>query len=372
MLKNDLMVSKPLAPPWQDSNKNLTRNIISYVNNVCFHVLTPKDYTFNKDNVISEDIYQPTGDYAQEIQQNIQALFHLITVNKQIDMFHFVHTPNPQKSLVLKHLTKFKNIPSIHTIIKTPESYYDIKNLLFADKIVTLSDYNKQKLKEAGVQNISRIYPGLDLKEIDNYDPYALEFRNEHNLLKNFLILFAGDSEYSGVNKSVLECIPPIVSKYHNAKFIFACRKKTEDSKDVESELKQNVIDLGIEKYFIFLSQVDDMLKVIRSIDICIFPIGPQTNRVDIPLLLLECMAYAKPVVISDLPPLNEVFLDDIGYKVNPEDRDSLIKALLELLESNSLRFEKGYKARQIVEKYFNIKILAKEYENLYAGLLKI
>jgi phosphatidylinositol alpha-1,6-mannosyltransferase len=364
------MVSKPIAPPWQDSNKNLTKNIITYVNNVNFHILTPKGFHFDKSNVISEDIYQSTGDYAPAIQQNLQALFYLITVNKEIDLFHFFFTPNPKTSTVLKHLTKFKNKPSIQTVMSSPKDYGDIGNLLFADKIVVLSDHNKNKLEENGIDNVVKIYPGLDLKEIDDYNPYSIEFRKENQLEKNYLVLFAGDYEFSGANKTIMESISPVASKYPDVKFIFACRSKTEEAQKVEAELRQYAVDLGIDKYVMFIGTADDMLKVIRSIDICLFPVTSLYAKMDIPLVLLECMAYAKPVIITDMSPLNEVYMDDIGLKIPMNDTESLVKSLLDLLGSNNARLEKGFKGRRVVEKHFNMKIQASEYEKLYQEIL--
>lgn len=369
-LKNVLMVSKPISPPWQDSNKNLTKNIISYVNNVHFHILTPKGYHFDKDNVTSEDIYQSKGDYAPGLQQNLQALFYLMTENKHIDLFHYFFTPNPKTSTVLKHFTKFKNKPSIQTVLSSPRDYTNIKDLIFGDRVVVLSDYNKQKLEEAGVNNVVRIYPGLDLKEVDNFSPSALEFRVKNDLLTNYLILYPGDYEFSGANKAVLEAVPPVVSKFPDAKFIFACRAKTEESKKIEAELKDYAIDLGIEKYVMFLGTADDMLEVMRSIDICIFPVKSLYAKMDIPLVLLEAMAYAKPIIISDIEPLNEIMKAEAGYKITPGDIDGLVKHLLELLGSSSLRIEKGFAGRKIVEQHFNMKELSKEYENLYQELL--
>ncbi len=279
-LKDVLMVSKPLAPPWQDSNKNLTKNIISYVNNVNFHVLTPKGYKFDKDNVVSEDIYQSTGDYAPAFQQILQAFFHLITKSRHIDLFHFFFTPNIKTSLILKNLFKIKKEPCIHTVTSTPRDFKDIDTLVFADKIITLSDYTKNKLEGAGIENVSRIYPGIDLKEIDGFDPYSLKFRKDNNLLDSYIIMFAGDYEFSAANKTILESIPPIVSKYPTAKFIFACRNKTERAKSIEDELKQYCIDLGIDKYVMFIGTANTLSTIPPALlDRSASSPGPRSRR---------------------------------------------------------------------------------------------
>lgn len=368
--KDVLMVSRPVAPPWHDSSKNLTKHIISYIDSVNFHVLTPKGYHFNKENVISEDIYQPTGDYAAELQQNLQALFHLITSSNKIDLFHYFHTPKLHKSLVLKHLTKLKKRPCVQTVTSTPKDFKDINSLFFADKTVTLSDYGKQKLEENGLTNVIRIYPGIDLKEIDDFNPYDLKFREENDLLENFLIMFAGDYEDTGANKTILESIPPIISKYPTVKFIFACHNRSEEAKAIEAELKQYAINLGIEKFVMFLGSVENMLEVIRSIDICLYPVKSLYNKMDIPFVLLECMAYAKPVIITNIGPLKELVKGDIGFTIEPDDINSLTQYTLELLQSNNLRMVKGFNGRKVVQTHFNMKILSVEYEKLYHNLL--
>ncbi|MGD9581059.1 MAG: glycosyltransferase, partial [Vampirovibrionia bacterium] len=148
------------------------------------------------------------------------------------------------------------------------------------------------------------------------------------------------------------------------------CHNKTEEAKAIEQELKQYAINLGIEKYVLFLGTVENMLEVIRSIDICLYPVKSMYNKMDIPLVLLECMAYAKPIILTDIGPLKELVKEDIGFTVEPDDVNSITKYILELLQSNDLRMLKGFNGRKVVQKHFNMKILAKEYEELYHELL--
>lgn len=369
-LKDVLVVSAPIAPPWNTSNKILTKNILTYVNTVRYQVLTQKGFRFDKPNIVSEDLYQETLDYLPDLQEKIHAMYYLMTTNKDIDLFHFFYKPSKRTSAIFKHLTKFTNRPSIQTVMTYSENYSDIKTLFFANSIVTLSNLTQRKLEGLGVENVQRIYPGVDIKELDQYDPYALEFRKEYGLEQAYLILFAGDYGFPVANKSILESIPPVVSKYPNVKFIFACPNKTESSQKTEAELKKYAIDLGIDKYVLFLGNVEKMHELIRSVDICLFPVSKLDGKMDIPLTLLECMAYGKPVIISDIKPLDEVMIDDVGYKIPPGDIDALVKHILILLESNSHRFEKGFKGRLVVEKHFNMKHIKKEYERLYDSLL--
>ena len=58
-------------------------------------------------------------------------------------------------------------------------------------------------------------------------------------------------------------------------------------------------------------------------------------DKVDIPTTLLESLAAASPIVISDLPPMNELIHDGrqrAGHLVPPGEVETLTDTLLEIL----------------------------------------
>lgn len=68
---------------------------------------------------------------------------------------------------------------------------------------------------------------------------------------------------------------------------------------------KQNVL---------LLEEILDMRSLIARADVCILPLRDTYGKVDIPLFLLEAMAMAKPIVITDIAPLNDYFGGACGH----------------------------------------------------------
>ena len=42
------MVSKPVVPPWNDSSKNIVKTIVENIDSYHFHILSHKDFKFEK------------------------------------------------------------------------------------------------------------------------------------------------------------------------------------------------------------------------------------------------------------------------------------------------------------------------------------
>jgi phosphatidylinositol alpha-1,6-mannosyltransferase len=368
--RNVLIVSKPISPPWQDGTKNLAKNIINYVNNVRFQILTPKGYKFKKANVISEDIYQTPKDYTPSIPEDLQALFHLITARKKIDLFHFIFTPNVKSSIVLKHLTGLKNKPTIQTVTRTPINLKPIKHLLFASKTLVLSDHTYKTLAEEGFENIVKINPGVDLEEIEQSKLKESDFKARHNLSNNFIVMYPGDYDFSNTAKGVIETIPPVVSRYPDVRYILTFRSFSEETRLKETELRQYIIDLGIEKYVRIFNQVEDMYEVLQAADVFLFPVKALFSKVDIPLILLEAMAFSKPIILSNASPLDEVIVDDKEFVLDPDDVTSITRRIINLIDSEELCKNRGEISRDIIEKRFNMQFIACEYEKLYQEFL--
>ena len=79
-----------------------------------------------------------------------------------------------------------------------------------------------------------------------------------------------------------------------------------------------------------------------------------------------------KPIVITDIAPLNEIMIEDVGERVKPGEPDALATALIKMLNDPELRKANGYRGRKMVLKNFNINNSVKEYLNLYEKLLRM
>src|SRR5690348_4919222 len=89
-----LFVSKPVAPPWNDSNKNLVRDLARGLSRYRARVLVPKGQTFDAPNAISEPLYRTASAYAPSKLANARVFARLLT-GTRADVWHFFFGPNP-------------------------------------------------------------------------------------------------------------------------------------------------------------------------------------------------------------------------------------------------------------------------------------
>jgi len=86
----------------------------------------------------------------------------------------------------------------------------------------------------------------------------------------------------------------------------------------------------------------------------------------------MEAMAMGKPAVCSDNDGnLEAVDDDDNGLIFPRNDHTALACKLLTLIDNKELRIKIGEKARHKAEKKFDMRHLARQYEELYAELIQ-
>jgi glycosyltransferase involved in cell wall biosynthesis len=87
--------------------------------------------------------------------------------------------------------------------------------------------------------------------------------------------------------------------------------------------------------------------EVYRQADLCVFA----SSCENLPNVLLESMAAGLPIACSDRGPMREV-LGEAGVYFDPEDPESIAKAIRELIESPKLRAEKAQMAFERAKQY--------------------
>lgn len=364
--KEILIISKPLSPPWNDSGKNLVKDLLNHTTKNRFHVFSHQSYSLNKKNIITEQIDTNERKFTPSYIQKSKILLRLLKPDPHINIYHFFYTPNILTSLFARFAIRFKNKKTIQNISSSPKNYKKLKNLIFADRIIVLSEYNKQKLLESGVRNVTKINPGIELKDSKPQKTYSSLTKVSIDLSNKPVVLFPGDYEFSKAHSTILECMPNVLREIPNLKFVFACRIKTNQTKKIEILVKSKVKNMGISKSVIFLNEVENMHELIRMCDLVIFPAKSLYAKMDIPLVLIESLFEQKPIVISDMPPLNEIMKAEAGIKIKPGDSNALGKAIIKLIKSESLRREMGSVGRSIVKEHFDIRKIVESYEEIY------
>lgn len=364
-MKKILLITRPITPPWDEASKNFAYTLAKNTSGVEFGMLTNGTVSDLPNNVRQHSIYTSnTFNYIQKIH----LIKNLKKIKKDYDVLHYLFTPTKANSFFIKHfLEDTKNAKTIQTVATLREDLYcdkDFKKILFADLIITYSNYAENKLNSLGFQNVKRIYPGIDL---NLYSPAP---KKEKLSKSDFVINFSGEYTRLGAIDLVIDSFIKVSQKIPKAKLSLAVRiknkKDAEKKKEIVKKLKNNnILD--------YVSFFDDgsykMSEVYNLCDISLFPVSDMKGKFDIPLAVVEAMACEKPVILSDLPILKELNNGRNSVIIKRGDTDELYRAIMDLYEHPKKRIEIGQNARRLIEERFDIKKIAQEYEEIYKNL---
>lgn len=91
-----------------------------------------------------------------------------------------------------------------------------------------------------------------------------------------------------------------------------------------------------------------------------------------LPLSVIEALASARSVVVTDIPGMREVVVDGVGARVKPEDTPALSAAILRRLADRGLADAEGLVGRGLVERRHDIReqheTISRLYDELLAG----
>jgi glycosyltransferase involved in cell wall biosynthesis len=129
-------------------------------------------------------------------------------------------------------------------------------------------------------------------------------------------------------------------------------------SDDDRRDLRQRCARAGLDDVVTFTGWVEfeAALGHVADSDVCLVPHrrSPHTETT-IPHKLFQYMALARPVAVTDLPPLERVVKDaDAGRVVPPTDPEALAESLLDLYENPERAAALGANGRRAVEDRYN------------------
>jgi glycosyltransferase involved in cell wall biosynthesis len=132
---------------------------------------------------------------------------------------------------------------------------------------------------------------------------------------------------------------------------------------DLETKLKEQVIELGLSKKVKFLGYISDIPTLLKKADIFLIP----SQWEGFGLAAVEAMNASLPCVISNVSGLGDLIEQDgnDAFLVSPSNEKIITQRLTQLLENNELRHEMGKKAfaRSL---NFGVDAMIKDYIKLY------
>ncbi len=410
-----LLATRPLVPPWNEASKNFAYVLAKSIRDpeLEFHLLTTDEKLEGLgDNCIQHPVFKSAR---FDFEAKARLSLFLFSQSHRFDIVHFLFTPTPFNSFLLKNFT-WKRPATIQTIATLREERWgkrEWKNMFFADRLVTYTDHSKQKLEEVGFSNVERIYPGIDLEQFAPR-PKNPETLTQLNLSPNdFIVSYVGEYARLGATDMIVEMLvkhlpknttphrhsrengnpvttgsqeirtdlvrkndilgewnlDPCLRGGDGIKFLFALRVKNDADRKKKEEIKEKLQQAGILDHVRFSDTVSDVAVLYNIADIITFPVADMHGKFDIPLVVLEAYASAKPVILSDLPTFKEFSNNDISATIPRGDGEALWNKITEMRENSYFSKNISVNALAFVKKYFNLKDTAELYRLSYQNL---
>jgi glycosyltransferase involved in cell wall biosynthesis len=133
-------------------------------------------------------------------------------------------------------------------------------------------------------------------------------------------------------------------------------------------EMKKEIADAGLEPYFRFTGQVENVVEYLQAADIFVFP----SDHEGMPNALLEAMSVGLACVASQISGCTDAIVDNQnGFLFASDDLKRLSKCLRILISHPDLKSRFGQNARKSIRENFALEVVARRYQQLYLELLE-
>ena len=360
-----LFVSKPVEPPWNDSSKNLVRDLATSLVRHRAIVLGRRGGPGLR-GVETRAVHPAHGDrtggFAPAFTDQLGVLGEL-ALERRAELWHFFFAPNPRTSTAGRWLARARRKPSVHTVCSVPREDVALREVLFADRTVVLSAHTEKRFRMAGVSTV-RIPPCVAPLALPNATQRTEARRALQLPVGPPLVVYPGDLEFGRGARTTLEAFArlpegPILA--------IACRAKTPAARAAEVELRELALRRAPGRVH-FLGETRRILELLGAADVVALPSETLYAKMDYPLVLLESMALGRPVVVAEGTAAAELGVH--GAVVVPAHVEPLTSALQRLLASPEHAARVGATGRAAALETFSPSAMAQAYERVYDELL--
>lgn len=373
--KKVLLVTRPIAPPWDEASKNFAYNLakdLGSQESLELHLMTRGILPELPKSVVQENIYTSSqNDFT--FSQKIRSLFFQWKNRHNFDIVHYFFTPTKLNTFFIRNFLRSSKTRSVQTIATLREDIFsdeEIKELMIADLLITYSDYSRNKLNSLGFNNVKRVYPGIDL---ENYKKRldTGELRRKFGFsTDDFIINFSGEYTRLGAMDDVVETFIEISKKIPAARLSMAVRVKNEKDTRKKTEVVEKLRQNGVLEKIVFHDDGKyNMADIFNLCDISLFPVQNMFGKFDVPLAAVEPMACEKPVIVSDIPILKEFARPENSVTIERGNVQQLTGAILDLYNDPEKREILGKAGRKFCEENFDISKISEIYRQTYQEL---
>ncbi|MFH8120407.1 MAG: glycosyltransferase family 4 protein [Candidatus Aenigmatarchaeota archaeon] len=238
---------------------------------------------------------------------------------------------------------------------------------------IAVSNNLKENLtKKAKIEEnkIKVIYNGVDT-EFFYPRPKSVELIKKLGLEDSFTILFVGRIAPAKGLEFLIHAIKELKHLPLKAlivgpfRYMFGENQKTGEISNYAKMLLELVDKLDLKEKIIFTGAIprNDLPKYYSVADLFVLPSVYEA----MPIVLLEAMACGKPLIGSNVGGIPELVKDGYnGFIFKPGDYKDLSNKIRVIFEDKDLRRNFGMRSRELAEKEFSWKIIAKKIYETY------
>jgi phosphatidylinositol alpha-1,6-mannosyltransferase len=361
-----LFVSKPIGPPWNDSSKNLARDLAGAMERHAPVLMGRKRAAFRPARGRLEPVYRAhAGGFSPRLADQWSVVRRL-AFGARDDLWHFFFAPNRRASKVGRAMTRARGVPSVQTITSIPAPDAPLADVLFADRVVVLSRATERLLAEKGIggDRVVRIPPCVGEPSADP-DSARTAFRLPRGAR---VVTYPGDLEYGGGAEVMLSA--RLADPSADWILVFACRAKTAAAKEAEKRLVERARSLLPRSVVRFTGETARIRDLLAASDLVALPSRSLYAKMDYPLVLLEAMALGVPVLVTRGTSAEEL-ADGGSAWLADHDPDAVSAAIRQALADDRARRELAARAFDRVNGELSPARVARAHEALYDSLLR-
>ncbi len=182
------------------------------------------------------------------------------------------------------------------------------------------------------------------------------------------ILLFVGNLKHNKGIDVLLKAFIEVAKALPKLKLIVTTELVHRNFLERKSSLHHMLVKTGLADRVVWLGFVDDMLNLIREVDLVVVPFLDLNGISDYPLVVLEAMRVGTPVIATDVGGTREVLCGNTGLLVPPGDVDALSKGLLTIV-CNKANYKSGNNFA-VSLKAFDADVVGRQYQLLFLELV--
>jgi len=370
-----LFVSKPLAPPWDDSGKVLPYLIAREIRDLSVAVMTPRGQPLNVPGVHSEELYREPWSFSVPMRDKVKVMFRLMARSLP-PVVHFFFSPNGPTTFAAR-LVKRRHpyVKVVQTIMSLPIGADAMDQGIFGDVVITWSRAAAERVSEVVRRRsipakILHVPPGIDERRpMTPAEKRAT--RASFGLPPDRpLVLYAGDLEFSTAAYATAAAVPMVLERLP-AVFVFACRSKTAAAQAVSRDLEARLADPVARGHVRFMGSVPAFADLLRCVDCQVLPAETTYAKTDLPMVLLEGLSAGIPAIVGTGTPMDELVQAGAVLGVPAGSPEALAAALIGVLSGPGRAEAMAAGGRDFVLRRHTARGMADAHAAIYRDLVR-